>query len=186
MSVLIDPVAEAGPVPNGTWRADPVHSSFSFEVRHLGVAGFRGWLTGFEAELTSEPKGLSLRASAPAEGVIVPDTGLAAHLLSPDYLDAGRHPVTAFTSDLVAIDGDRISIHGHLTLRGHTRPVRLEGEVSGPAQTPMGPRLGLALTADIDRREFEIGPQLEIPGGLLVVGNRVRLSAQLELALEEE
>jgi polyisoprenoid-binding protein YceI len=44
-------------VPTGTWRADRVHSTLEFAVRHMVVATFRGRLRNFDAVLTTDEAG---------------------------------------------------------------------------------------------------------------------------------
>ncbi len=44
----------------GTYAADPVHSSFAFAVRYMGVSTFRGTLDDVRATVTAGPDGVTL------------------------------------------------------------------------------------------------------------------------------
>jgi polyisoprenoid-binding protein YceI len=69
-----------------------------------------------------------------------------------------------------------------LTLRGQARPVELRGTITGPLSDPYGnERLGLELETTIDRTEFGIDWNAELPSGGQVLANDVTLTAQLEL-----
>src|SRR5690349_16293934 len=86
-------------IPAGTWNADPVHSSVGFEVRYLGVATFTGELTDFEASVVDG----QLEGRARVASVEVKDENLKAHLQSPEFFDAERHPEVSFSG---TADGD--------------------------------------------------------------------------------
>ena len=71
-------------VPTGLWKADPVHSSVGFSVRHMGVSTFKG---GFDEFTASLDQGV-LAGSAKVASVRVQDPNLTAHLLSPERMCA--------------------------------------------------------------------------------------------------
>jgi len=55
------------PLPTGTWKVDPVHSSVEFHVKHLGIATVKGQFKEFEGTLEVRPDGASAKtAGAPA------------------------------------------------------------------------------------------------------------------------
>ena len=51
------PAAATIPVPTGTWKVDPVHSSVEFQVKHLGIATVKGQFKEFEGTLEVGPEG---------------------------------------------------------------------------------------------------------------------------------
>jgi polyisoprenoid-binding protein YceI len=174
--VSITQIEEA--IAAGTWASDPVHSSIGFAVKHMGVTPFRGGFKTFDAKFT----GGKLVGSAPVETIQTDDENLTGHLLSPEFFDAERHPVLRFESTEIRRDGDEVTIDGLLTLKGESRPVELRGTITGPLADPYGnDRLGLELETTIDRTEFGIDWNAELPSGGQVLANDVTLSAQLEL-----
>jgi polyisoprenoid-binding protein YceI len=165
-------------IPTGTWASDPVHSSIDFAVKHMGVTPFRGSFKTFEATLADG----KLVGSAPVETIQTDDENLTAHLLSPEFFDAERHPVLRFESIDIRRDGDELSIRGDLTLKGVSRPVELHGTITGPLSDPYGnERVGFELETTVDRTEFRIDWNAELPSGGQVLANDVKLTAQLEL-----
>src|SRR5580698_1185290 len=84
-------------VPEGTFEADPVHSSVSFEVQYMGVALFGATVGSFEAELADG----RLSGSAQIASLESKDENLHAHLMAPDFFDAARYPTVSFSSDHV-------------------------------------------------------------------------------------
>jgi polyisoprenoid-binding protein YceI len=174
--MTIAPVAEL--IPTGTWKSDPIHSSVGFAVRHMGVSPFRGGFKDFDATLFDG----RLVGSARVESITTDDETLTGHLLSPDFFDAERHPELRFEADELRRDGDEVVVAGELTLKGETRPVELRGTISGPITDPYGnSRIGLELETTIDRTEFGIDWNAELPSGGEVLANDVELTAHLEL-----
>jgi polyisoprenoid-binding protein YceI len=170
-------------VPVGTWRSDPIHSSFQFSVPHMVVATFRGSLTDFDATLTSEPDGrASLRAAGRVASVVAQDETLTAHLQSPDFFDAERFPEVTYVATEILRDGGGLVVRGELTLKGVTRPVTLTGTIAGPV-VGMGDAevIAVELETVIDRRDHGLDWNAPLPTGGLVVGYDVRLTAHLEM-----
>ncbi len=82
-------------------------------------------------------------------------------LQSASVLDANRHPRARFRSTRVVLGADgRISngaaLEGELTLRGVTRPVRLNASLFRPQGSAAGDlsRLSIVLRGRLDRRDF--------------------------------
>jgi polyisoprenoid-binding protein YceI len=181
MSTQTEPVS-------GVFHADPVHSSFGFAVRHMGLSNFRGTLTDVDADLRLDEGGPALRGAARVESISVQTPPeLRAHLLAPDFFDAENHPEVTFVSTQVELGDDgRATVQGELTIRGVTRPVTATGEWIAPTETPGGVRAGLELETTFDRRDFGIDWQMEAPNGGIVLDWDVTLTANLELLAGEE
>ncbi|MCU0306517.1 MAG: YceI family protein [Thermoleophilia bacterium] len=169
-------------VPTGTWASDPVHSTVEFSARHMAVSTYRGALPKFELALTGGPEP-RLEGRAPVAPVTTEDANLTGHLLSPDFLDAERHPEVRFTSTRVVLEpGETFVAEGELTMKGVTLPVTFRGTLAGPVDDPWGgARMGLDIEAKVDRRDFGMDWSLDLPGGGLVLGYQVRLQAHVEL-----
>jgi polyisoprenoid-binding protein YceI len=161
-------------IPTGTWQADPVHSSVGFAVKYLGVATFTGELTGFEATLADG----ELAGQAEVASVEVKDENLKAHLQSPDFFDAERHPKVTFSGTA----SGEARFEGELTIKGVTQPVTIEAVVTGPVTDPYGnERYGLSLSTVVDRTAFGLNWNAPLPGGGFALANDVTLKAELSL-----
>jgi polyisoprenoid-binding protein YceI len=177
MSTTIETQTE---VPSGAYEADTVHSSVAFEVPYA-VATFGGQVTDFHAALANG----RLAGSARIESIQVKEENLQAHLLSPEFFDAERHPVVSFSGELQR-DGDAVEIDGELTLKGITQPAVLKGTITGPAVDHFGAtRVGLKLETTVDRRTFDMNWNMPLPNGEPALANEVTLKAELTLVAQE-
>jgi len=165
-------------IPTGTWGLDPVHSSIGFAVRYSGVGTFRGTFDDFDAKLVDG----GLEGVAKVASVRVDDENLAGHLQSPDFFDAEQFPELRFASKTIERNGDRVSIQGDLTLRGVTHSVEIAGTVTGPLENAYGQqRIGFDLETTVNRQEYGLAWNMELPGGGQALGDDVVITANLAL-----
>jgi polyisoprenoid-binding protein YceI len=166
--------------PAGTWQLDPVHSSIRFEVPYL-AGTFKGEFRQAHAQLIVDGDRASLEGTATVSSVDVKDENLAAHLQSPDFFDAERHPTLRFVADDVRLDGGAVSADGEITIRGVTKPVTVTGTVSGPLVDGYGrERTGLNLSAVIDRSDFDVDWNMPLPTGEPALANEVAVIADVQ------
>lgn len=166
------------PVPAGTWSLDAVHSSVGFELAYAGIGTFRGSFGEFDASLADG----RLEGVAQVASVEVNDENLAGHLQSPDFFDAERQPELRFASSSIARDGDDVTIEGNLTIRGVTRPVTIAGTLTGPATDAYGrERVAFDVATTVDRRDFGLEWNLELPSGEPALGTDVTVAVNLAL-----
>jgi polyisoprenoid-binding protein YceI len=164
-------------IPTGTWTADTVHSRVAFEVPYA-VATFSGEVPDFEATLEDG----RLSGVARIESIQVKEENLQAHLLSPEFFDAERHPEVTFASHEIRREGDNVEIDGEITIKGVTQPATLSGIATGPAIDHFGTnRFGLTLTTTVDRTQFGINWNMPLPNGEPALSNEVTLKADLTL-----
>ena len=173
--------AEHTTLPTGTWSLDSIHSDVGFTVNYSGAGTVRGGFKEIEAKLIDG----TLEGSAKVASVSFEEQQLVGHLQSPDFFDAERFPELRFASETIKRDGDEIAIEGELTLRGVTKPVTIVGTVVGP--TPDAgvaggiQRLAFDIETSVDRRDFGIDWNRELPGGGAALANDVKITANLAL-----
>jgi polyisoprenoid-binding protein YceI len=168
-------------IPTGTYAADTVHSTLSFEVPYA-VATFRGEVPQFDAQLVDG----RLTGAAQISSITVKEENLTAHLLSPEFFDADRHPVVSFAGDLERTGETTVRVTGEVTIKGTTQPAVLEGTIVGPAVDHFGAtRVGLELTTVIDRTAFGMTWNMPLPNGQPALGNDVTLTAHLTLVAQD-
>ena len=169
---------QAQVVPAGTWTADKVHSTVGFAVKYM-AGTFQGSFSDFDADLRDG----RLEGKAKVASIEVKDPNLAAHLQAPDFFDAESHPELGFRSDDIRRDGDRLTIDGEITIKGHTEPVVIEGTITEPISDPYGgERFGVRLEATVDRTAFGINWNNPLPSGEPAMSNDVTLIADLQLS----
>jgi polyisoprenoid-binding protein YceI len=168
-------------VPAGTWNLDPVHSAVGFEVDYL-AGTFRGQFRDVQAELGIGDSGARIEGTADVSSVDVKDENLVAHLQSPDFFDAERYPELRFVADDVDLDGESVVVPGEITIKGVTKPVEVTGTLTEPIQDAWGnDRLGLQLSATVDRTEFGLDWNMPLPTGDQALANTVTILAELQL-----
>ncbi|MER3408890.1 MAG: polyisoprenoid-binding protein [Thermoleophilia bacterium] len=166
-------------VPAGTWQLDPVHSTVTFEVSYLGGT-FKGELEDVRASLVVEDGKGRLEGAATVESVDVKDASLATHLKSPEFFDAERYPELRFVASSIPLTSEDLAFTGEITIKGTTRPVEVRGRLSRPLTDPFGrERVGLALSAVIDRTDFGIDWNAPLPDGQPALANEVTIRADL-------
>ncbi|HEV7772756.1 MAG TPA: YceI family protein [Conexibacter sp.] len=168
---------------SGTYAADPIHSSFGFAVRYMGVSTFRGTLDDVSATVTAGADGAALEGTAQVASISTrtPQQFLD-HVLSADFFDAANHPQVAFRSTRVELGDDgRAVVDGELTIRGTTLPVHAEGSWSPEAETLSGRRAHLSLETTVDRTTYGINWNADLPAGGKALANEVTLTIELAL-----
>lgn len=173
-------------IPAGTWAVDPVHSSIAFAVTHNSVTTFRSGFEKYDARLSGgeEPR---LEGTVEVESIAIDEEMLKGHLLSPEFFDTQRFPQLRFSSTELSVGEDgTLRVVGELEIHGETRKVeasgrfaQLGGDLAGKA------RVGLSIESTVDRRDFGLDWQAELPSGGEVLDYAVTISVDLELVAEE-
>ena len=168
-------------IPSGTWNLDPVHSTAGFEVAYL-AGTFHGTFRDVQAELGVSDGRARIEGTANVASVDVKDENLAAHLQSPDFFDAERYPELRFVAEDVDLEGEITEASGKITIKGVTKPVEVKGTISAPITDAWGnERMGLRLSAIVDRTEFGLNWNMPLPTGDQALANTVTILAELQL-----
>jgi polyisoprenoid-binding protein YceI len=169
----------------GSFTADPDHSSFQAQLRHMGVGSFRTGFADIEARLETGPDGPRLSGRARVESIAIrsPQEFRAHVVEGEDFFDAHNHPDITFDSRRLQFSEDgTVALEGALTMRGVERPIAATGTYLGPVEDIYGDRrAALDLQAEIDRRDWGMAFQARLPRGGDVLSWNVQLSAHLEL-----
>jgi len=174
----------------GVWSIDSLHSTVGFSVGHHAVATFRSTFTNISGTYEGDANRLS--GQVRVEDITL--TGLdrlKSHIFTKDFFDAEEFPTFSFDANQIDSAGEELTLEGEITLRGVTKPITARGSFNGPqsvrrADGGSSVRLGIDLTATIDRREFGINFNSEIAEGVLNLGWDVKIEAALELVLVDE
>ena len=164
----------------GTFNADPVHSTFGFAVKYQGVSVYRGTLDDVTAGLTDG----NLTGTAKVESIsIKTPEQFRGHVLSAEFFDVENHPEVTYTSTNTDFREDgTVVADGELTIKGVTRPVQATGTYAAPTADAFGNTRGhLQLEAVLDRTEFGMDWNMDLPTGGKVLANDVTLTVDLSL-----
>lgn len=174
MTTTATPIA-----PAGTWQLDPVHSSVGFEIGYLSGT-FKGQFREIGGRLVVDGGEASIEGTANVASVDVKDENLSAHLQSPDFFDAERHPELRFSANDISLDGENVQVRGELTVKGVTQPTEVTGTVAAPLVDAYGrERVGLKLATGIDRTAFGVSWNNPLPSGEQALANDVSIVAEL-------
>ncbi len=174
-----------------TWIFEPGHTEAEFRARHMMVTWVRGLFKDIHGSLELDWEqclGASFVGRIAAAGIWTGEPSRDEHLRSADFFDVENHPQITFNGRFTERTGaSTFKGQVELTLRGVTRTVPLDVQYLGEWKTPFWVgdenrgelrRIGFEATAKLDRQEFGISWQDEIPGGGVVVGNEIDLDVR--------
>ena len=164
-------------IPAGTYTIDPSHSSIEFTVKHMGLATVRGQFTEFEGSIESDGERASVTGTVQASSVTTHNQQRDEHLVTNDFFGVEDNPQISFQADSIELDEDgSVRIPGQITIKGVTRDIELTGDYAGGGMDPWGnERVGLDVSAKVDRRDFGLEWNQPLSGGGLLVSNNVTL-----------
>jgi polyisoprenoid-binding protein YceI len=175
---LAAPAAMARELP--AWRIDPTHSRVVFDVEHAGFSHSLAVLSKPEGRLRFDPDGWDggeVEVVMPLAHLDFGDADWNRTMRGRRWFDAEAHPEIRFRSTRVeAIDAQHATVHGELTVRGTTAPVRLDVRRNAVKRHPLTLRrtAGFSATAELDRRAFGLD------GSPNLIGSTVRVRIEVE------
>ena len=142
-----------------TYRVDPLHTTTTFSVSHLGLSmqrGSFGKTTGTVVLDRAAKKG-SIDVAIDAASVTSGSPSRETLLRGEDYFNVAQFPNITIKSDNLKFNGDTVvGAEGELTMRGVTKPVVLSVADFKCAIHPATkrPACGAEVTASVKRSEF--------------------------------
>ena len=182
-----------------TWVFEPGHTEAEFRARHMMVTWVRGLFKDIHGRLELEWErclDATFAGEIDAAGLWTGQPDRDAHLRSADFFDVANHPTIGFRgrftnrSAATAFTGEV-----ELTIRGVTRTVPLDVHYVGEWRTPFWVgnenkgdmrRIGFEATGRLNRHDFGVSWQDELPGGGVVVSNEIEFALDVEAILLED
>jgi polyisoprenoid-binding protein YceI len=182
-----------------TWIFEPGHTAAEFRARHMMVTWVRGLFKDIHGQLELDWDRCletTFEGEIDATALWTGEPTRDAHLRSADFFDVENHPTIAFSGRFTERTG-ATTFNGQtdLTIRGIKRTVALDIRYLGEWTTPFWVgeenkgdlrRVGFEATARINRHDFGVAWQDEIPGGGVVVSNEIELALDVEAILLED
>lgn len=169
------------PLPTGTWKVDPVHSSVEFHVKHLGIATVKGQFNEFEGTLEASAEGARAFGTVEVASVNTREPQRDEHLRSADFFEVERFPRIAFQSTAIRpIDDEEFEIDADLTIHGVTRNVTLTATLEGAETDPQdNERIGVSASTQINRGDYGIKFNAALGSGNLMVSDKVKILVEV-------
>ncbi|MFN0029488.1 MAG: YceI family protein [Acidimicrobiales bacterium] len=173
---------------SGTYSIDPTHSRVGFVARHAMVTKVRGNFNDFEGSSyfdADNPANSRLEVTIRAASIDTRNADRDAHLRSNDFFDMDTYPTITFTStaarQIGASDGGgTFQVDGELTIKGTTRPVSIEVELTGTATDPFGNlRVGLEGSTVINRKDWGVNWNAALDAGGVLVSDKVTIEFEI-------
>jgi len=169
------------------WSIDPMHSEVQFKVKHLVISTVTGSFQNFEGTVETDGDDFSdakISFSLDVASINTNQEQRDGHLKGADFFDAERFPRIQFESTSVTKEGDdEYAVTGNLTVKGITKPVTLKVEHGGIATDFYGnTKAGFEVDGKINRKEFGLTWDGVTEAGSIVVGEDVKLHANIQLA----
>ena len=182
-----------------TWIFEPGHTEAEFRARHMMVTWVRGLFKDIQGRLELDFDhclDASFEGEIDAAGIWTGEPQRDEHLRSGDFLDVEKHPKIGFSGRFAERTG-ATAFKGmvDLTIRGVIRTVALDVHYMGEWMTPWWidgenkgelRRIGFEATARINRHDFGVSWQDEIPGGGVVVSDEIELTIDAEAILLDD
>lgn len=180
-------------LPMTSWIFEPGHTEAAFRARHMMVTWVRGLFKDVHGELEFDLEDClasTFSGEIDASRVWTGEPGRDAHLRTADFLDAENHPRITFSGRFTQRTGDTdFKAAADLTIRGTTREVGLDVAYLGQWESPfwegdenrgMMRRIGFEARTAIDRHDFGVSWQDQLPRGGVVVGDEIELVLDVE------
>lgn len=168
------------------WTLDPMHSEITFKVKHLMISTVTGQFRNFnvvaETAGTDFSQPGNVEATIDVSSIDTNNEQRDGHLKSDDFFSAEKHNQITFKGSRLDVNGDEGKLHGDLTIKGITKPVVLNVEVGGVVVDPYGQtKAGFTVTGKISRKEFGLTWSAVTEAGNVVVGDDIKLNAEIQL-----
>jgi polyisoprenoid-binding protein YceI len=163
------------------WEIDPKRSRLRFVLRHLVISEIKGEFLRWGGTLYLDRKSPLLSSLEVWIDVATIDTGEPerdAHIRSSEFLDVGTFPRAEFESGAIEERSGRAVVHGRLQLHGVTHDLDVEVE---PYVMPVDAGTAYRMRGKLDRQTFGLHWNQDLDIGGVVLGDEIRLSAELAL-----
>jgi polyisoprenoid-binding protein YceI len=167
------------------WVIDSTHAEVAFKIKHLMISNVKGNFGEFEVTALTDGDDFSTAEINVKINAASINTGVAdrdGHLKSPDFFDAEKYPVMTFKSKSFSGSGDEYVLEGDFTIKDVTKPVTLNVEFGGLMTDPWGNvKAGFTIEGKINRKDFGLNWNAALEAGGVLVGEEVKLSAEIEM-----
>jgi polyisoprenoid-binding protein YceI len=181
------------------WTFEPGHTEVGFRARHMMVTWVRGLFKDVHGSMEFDWEQClesTFRGEIDATKLWTGEPDRDEHLKSADFFDVENHPTITFDGRFAVRTGATSFVAlADVTIRAATRTVPVDVAYLGQWDTPFWVdgenrgtirRLGWEGRTRVDRRDFGVSWQDDLPGGGVVVANEVLLVLDVEAMRTED
>lgn len=172
------------------WLLDPAHSELTFKIKHLMISNVTGAFKDFSARVETEETDFSkatISLTAQMNSISTNNEQRDVHLRSADFFEVEKFPQLKFTSTgIEQTDDESFNLYGNLTIKGVTKPVKLNMEFNGIVKDPQGQeKAGFLVSGKIKRSDWGININVALETGGLMLGEDVRIQSEVQFVRQE-
>lgn len=174
-----------------SWDIDSAHAAANFAVKHLAISTVNGTLGAVTGKVELDDKDVTkskIEASIDVKGINTKEPKRDDHLRSKDFFEADKFPNITFKSTKIEKgEGNKLKVTGDLTIKGVTKPVTLDGELTPEVANPFSKAKtrGFSGTTSINRKDFGLTWNVALETGGVLVGDDVKINVEAELIKKE-
>jgi polyisoprenoid-binding protein YceI len=173
------------------WKIDPAHSEIQFKVKHLMITTVTGYFKSFDLDVDTETDDFNtakrIEFTADIDSIDTNNAQRDTHLKSNDFFNGEQYPLLKFIGKKYEGTGDEITLHGDLTIREVTKPIKLKVEFGGTVVDPWGQqKAGFTIDGKINRKDFNLTWDAVTEAGQVVVSNEIKIHAEVQLVKQAE
>lgn len=168
----------AFPVAAADYKLDDAHSFVQFRIQHLGFSWLHGRFNTLEGSYSyddAKPEAANIKVTIDTASIDTNHAERDKHLRSKDFFAVNEYPKATFVSTAYKHLGkDKGILEGKLTMRGITKPIRIDVTHMGAGDDPWGGyRRGFYGTTTITLSDFgipyDLGPSARTAELMLTV-----------------
>jgi polyisoprenoid-binding protein YceI len=167
------------------WALDPTHSEVGFKIKHMMISNVSGQFEKFNASAETESDDFTtakINFDADVNSITTHNPQRDGHLKSPEFFDAEQFPQIKFESNKIeAGANDEYHVHGDLTIRDVTKPVKLTAHFGGIGKDLYGnTKAGFTVEGKINRKDFGLTWNAATEAGGMLVAEELKLQSEIQ------
>ncbi len=166
----------ASPAQAEDYTVDPVHSSMTFKVQHLGLAFIHGRFNDYSGtiSISDDPAKCSFTMSIKIDSIDTANKMRDDHLKANDYFDAKKYPTMEFKSTKVKAVKQGYEVTGDFTMHGTTKSITFVLEGGKTTEIKGMKRIGFTTQLTLKRSEYGVN------GGIPLISDEVGIAISYE------
>lgn len=174
---------------SGTYGFDKAHSFIGFRVKHMGLVEVPGYFRDFTGTINYDAKDASKSSVEFTAQMTSVDTGVEGrdkHLRTADFFEVEKFPTMMFKSTKVEKKGNKMMVTGDFTMKGVTKQISFPFDIAGFAEQRGTMKMGIVAETSINRRDYGVNYGNNMPNGVAVLSDDVKVSLQIEAAMQKK